>query len=62
MLCSKPGGFWAYKDALRSCILRQADKAGEQLGELDVLVQYDIVWKDGLNHDIGSNESDTGRK
>jgi hypothetical protein len=49
---AKLEGFWAYKDAPRSCILRQADKAGEQLGELDILVQYDIIWKDGLDHDL----------
>jgi len=49
---AKLEGFWAYKDAPLSCILRQADKAGEQLGEMDLMVQYDIVWKEGLNHDL----------
>ena len=45
-------GFWQYPDAPQSFMLIQSDKAGEKLGETDMLIQYDIHWKDGCNHDL----------
>jgi len=45
-------GFWYYKDSPTSVILRQADKAGEKLMEVGIMTDYEIIWKDGCNHDL----------
>lgn len=45
-------GFWYYKEAPESTILREKDQAGERLGEIGVMIHYTIRWKTGCDHDF----------
>jgi len=57
---TKLEGTWSYQDAQLSYITREANKATEKLGEVDVTIQYEIRWKDGLNHDLVVTKIITG--
>ncbi len=45
-------GFWYYPAAPASTMLRESNQAGENLGEIGVMVHYDIRWKNGCDHDL----------
>ena len=55
-------GFWHYTDAPQSFMLIQSDKAGEKLGEADMMIEYQIRWKDGCNHDLVVTKVFVGEK
>ena len=45
-------GFWYYADAPKNTILRRPHQVGEQITDLGIMVNYDIKWQDGCNHDL----------
>ena len=45
-------GFFEYREASQSFLYREKNRAAEKLGEIDVLIQYDIRWKSDCDHDL----------
>ncbi|MBQ21665.1 MAG: hypothetical protein CMD31_12995 [Flavobacteriales bacterium] len=45
-------GFWYYADAPNNTILRNPHQVGEQIADLGIMINYDIKWQDGCNHDL----------